>query len=249
MQIQVIAYILSVIIALFALGVALTTLFKTHLSKFKPIVTVGDLSIRIYPIKSDDEEWFLPSFSLPISISNDGAKPGKVLGIRLIVSFPDLPINGNKEIILPKWEVDNKIFKKMSSERFNWIEEAVIEDWMPYVVLPKNTVSKNLILETRWDEPVIQKNVNIKLEIYTNAKKEWIKINHWKFSLTPFVWGTLTSGSTFTIEPENNLPMGELIYPKDLHKYTGSKEPLPKLTDVAPSYLNYPVKDEESEKL
>ena len=77
MQIPVIAYISSVIIALFALGVALTTLFKTHLSKFKPIITVGDLSIRIYPIKSDDEEWFLPSFNLPISISNDGAKPGK----------------------------------------------------------------------------------------------------------------------------------------------------------------------------
>ena len=69
----------------------------------------------------------------------------------------------------------------MSSARFNWI--GIIADWMPYVVLPKNTVSKNLILETRWDEPVIQKNVNVNLEIYTNAKKEWIKINQWKLGL------------------------------------------------------------------
>ena len=31
--------------------------------------------------------------------------------------------------------------------------------------------------------------------------------------------------------------MGELIYPKDLHKYTGSKEPLPKNDRILPHHI------------
>ncbi len=237
MQIPVIAYILSVVIATLALSVSLTTLFKSHLSKFKPIITVGDLNVRIYPIKSENKEWFIPSFYLPISISNDGAKPGKILGVRLCISYPDLPIPNNKEILLPIWEIDN--FRNITKNRFDWIEEACTSDWMPFVILPKNTVNKNIVLETRWDDPVIQNNVDLTLEIYTESEREWIKVNNWKFVLIPFVWDDLTSGSSYTIKPEYHLPTEERVYPKDLHKYTGSKEPITKSDKMEPSYLNY----------
>lgn len=79
-----------------------------------------------------------------------------------------------------------------------------------------------------WYDPVIQNNVDLTLEIYTESEREWIKVNNWNFILNPFVWDDLTSGSSYTIKPEYHLPIEESVYPKDLHKYTGSKEPITK---------------------
>ncbi len=72
-----------------------------------------------------------------------------------------------------------------------------------------------------WYDPIIQNNVDLTLEIYTESEREWIKVNNWKFILNPFVWDDLTSGSSYTIKPEYHLPIEESVY-------TGSKEPITK---------------------
>ena len=226
MQQNLMIPIVSAVISVIAVTLSLITLWKTQLSKFKTISIVGDLGLRIYPIRGEEGRWFIPSFDVPISITNEGARPGKILGLRLKVSFPDLPIPDNKECFYPKWEVDGN---RIGHDRFRWISEATVADWMPFVVLPKVTVTKHLVFESHWNDPVIQKRVNCVMEMYTDIKQEWAEVAMWELRLSSNMWSELVNkGSSFTFHPEGVLKkMEDKIHPPDLHKYTGTKEPIP----------------------
>ena len=170
-------------------------------------MTVGVLTMKIHVAKHGEETWYLPNIHLPISITNDGARPGKVLGLRIVIHYPDLPIPENHEIFLP---------------RYDEVAES-IKEWMPFVVLPKNTVSQNLVFHSRWDNAVLQKYVKIHLEMFPDSKKKWVRVSSWNFSLHPEIWDGLVNEASYSVKPDTELPMGELVYPKDLHKYTGIK--------------------------
>jgi len=232
---------LPFIISFLAFIVSLISLWKNYFTKFNPLCTTGDLSFRIYPIKSGPEKWYLPSYIIAVSITNKGnAMPGKVLGLRIVLSFPKLSIPDNREIFYPKWEIDYNKFKQKAKYRFNWIDEAVINDWMPFVVLPKMTVTKHLIFESRWEEPVIQDEILIKLEMFLDSKKNWVEIERWKTSLTPHYWSELVNrGTSFRIPPVESIRQESHLSPPDLHKYTGTTEPIPKGVNFEPSCLDY----------
>ena len=235
--------IASAIISVIAVVLSLIALWKTHFAKSKFIPIVGTLRLRIYPIKNERERWFIPSFDIPVSLTNEGARPGKILGLRLSIKFPDLPIPDSREYFYPKWEVDAK---QICRERFEWINEATIGDWMPFVVLPKETVTKHLVFESKWFDPVIQNEVTCAMEIYTDVDPTWKDIAKWYVRLSARDWGELTNnGTSFGYSPDGAIDMLEKIHPLDLHKYTGSKEPIPeKGFGVAPSYLDYPDKSD-----
>ncbi len=244
MEIALVITILSTVLSIAAFVISVVALWQTHFAKFRAITTCGTLQIRIYPIRSKNNKWYLPSVDIPISITNEGARAGKVMGLRIRTNFPDLPIPNNYEIFQPEWEIDHKIFEPISGNRFEWIEKAVIADWMPFVVLPKQTITKHLIFESKWDEPVIQENISFELEINTDTDKKWRSIAKWHFVLSAPMWSELTNNGAAIACYEANtqsLLFKESINPSDLHKYTGSKVPIPKngFGPSHPSYLDY----------
>lgn len=235
----------SAIISLTALGVSILTLWKTHFTKFKPVLTVGNCSFRIYPIKNGNEKWFIPSFNIPISITNKGAQLGKVEDIRLKITFPELPIANHYEIFSAKWIV---AANRLSKDRFEWVEKAIIEDWMPMIVLARETKTKNIVfesLELRWEEPVVQNKMICTLEVKTDSSKAYQQISKWTFPLTVKNWLHLAEdGRSFTASTDIKKQEKEWIFPKDLHKYTGTKEEISKdRSKILPSYLDYEEKE------
>ena len=233
----------AAIISLTALGVSILTLWKTHFTKFTPVLTVGNCSFRIYPIKNGNERWFIPSFNIPISTTNNGAQLGKVDDLRLKITFPELPIANHYEIFSAKWIVDAN---KLSKNRFDWIDKAVVEDWMPMIVLARETKTKNIVFESiRWEEPVIQNKMICTLEIKTDSSKTYQQISKWTFRLTAKEWVALAeNGTSFSTSTDITQLEKEWIFPKDLHKYTGTKEDIAKgKSKSSPSYLDYEEKE------
>lgn len=228
-------------ISLISIGVSFITLWKTHLAKFKPLISVGKCRLRIYPIKSANERWYISSFDIPLSFTNQGAQAGRIEDIRVKVSYPKLPINGHYEMFYPKWDVNGK---EISKERFHWIENSVKEDWMPFIILSRETKSKHLVFETRWDEPVIQDVVECKLEIKYGTRPKWQAVTKWKTHLTKEVWYDMAeNGRSYGTSPELKETSKDFIHPEDLHKYTGTKDPIePDKKDIEPAYLNYKKK-------
>jgi hypothetical protein len=231
--------IISALISIGAVTLSIIALWKTHFAKSNFIPVVGNLGLRIYPIKNENSRWFIPSFDVPVSIVNQGARPGRVLGLRLLVRFPDLPIPDNRECFYPRCEVEAS---KICRERFEWMHDASVAEWMPFVVLPKETVTKHLVFESRWDEPVIQKRITCTMQVYGDVEQAWKDIATWDVSLTASVWGELTNrGTSFSHTPDGAVHHSEEIHPPDLHKYTGSKDPIPeKGFGASSSYLDYP---------
>lgn len=237
----------TLIISLLSLTISLVVLWRGFLSRFQPITTIGDLRLRIYPIKNGKQRWFIPSLDVPVNIANDAARAGKILGIRIILNFPKLPINDNREIYYPKWEVDPQKFTKLAQYRFHWIDEAAKAEWVPFVILPKTTVTKHIIFETgRWDEPVIQEELVYRMEILTDSNEQWLEIGKWALNLYPELWSELVENGT-SIGTRNLISVdieGESRFPNDLHKYTGTKKKIPKGGFKAkPSYQVFTKRD------
>ena len=231
-------------ISFLALVISIIALWKTSFSKFNPLFTAGELKFRIYPIRNGKEKWFVPSIDLPISVANDGARPGLVLDSRIIIKFPQVQIKDNYEIFPVLWEVDGMKFRQADQKnRFKWIDEVVSSDWMPFIVLPKETKTKHLIFETRWNEPVIQDEILFVAEILTDSSKKWKKIAEWRFNLNKYFWSELTERGTamgaFKTDKPDRINLNSNS--KDLRKYTGPKEEIPSGGFKAkPSYLDFP---------
>jgi hypothetical protein len=240
--------IASAIISLAAFAVASIALWKTHFSRFSAISACGALRTRIYPITNDNESWYIPSFDLSISITNGGARPGIVLALRLSLHYPDIPIPNNRELVYADWEIDATDAREIDKHRFEWMDKLNVTDWRPFPILPKETVTKHIIFETRWDDPVIQKRVVCQLELRSDAKAKWQKVAHWELDFSPATWAAMANhGTGFMFPPEGSPATLEACEPEDLHKYTGSKEPIPKENFAARhGKLNYPRKNPET---
>lgn len=231
--------VVSLLISLAAIVISLAAFWKTHLSPFSAITVAGRLRLRIYPIRGANEErWFVASFDLPIGVTNEGARPGVVDGLRLRLHFPNVPIPGNHEFVPPIFEIDPENANEISENRFKWIDEIVRGDWMPFTILPKTTVTKHFIFETRWEAPVIQEVVDCSLEIRADAG-DWRTVKTWDLGLNEGVWSMLADGAT-AINYHNPPSMTRICTPPDLHKYIGSKAEISKARRSGPSHLDYP---------
>ena len=233
----------SATIALAALVMGIINLWRTHFATLHPISIPGCLRLRVYPIKFLTDRWFMVSQDLPISFCNPGAQPVIVTGLRLRLHFPGIPIPGNQELIDAKFEIDPLLAPRISWDRFQWIKELSPALWMPFVVLPKQTVLKHLIFETRWNDPVIQSNVEVSLEIRSSAKTDWSQISKWDVSLDMKHWVSLANdGHSMAYYDADGIVWGPQCTPEDLHKYTGTKETIPRTGVPMPaSYLDYPI--------
>lgn len=232
----------AALISLIALGTSITAIWKTHFAKFSPLVTFGYCTFRIYPIKNGEERWYIPSFDIPISVTNKGAQIGKVEDLRLRMTFPKLSIADHYEYFSAKWVVKPN---QISDKRFTWINEPDTENWMPMILLPKETKTTHIVFESfRWDEPVIQEELKCTLEIKTDKSKGYKPIDTWKYRLTARDWYELAeNGRAHLSSSDSTREKEEYMKPKDLHKYTGTKEEIKKPErDSSPSYLDYKKK-------
>jgi hypothetical protein len=220
--------------------------WKNHLAPFSAIAVAGRLNLRIYPIRSGTERWFIASLDLPVSVTNDGARPGVVNGLRLRLNFPRIPIPGNCEFIKPCYEIAPEDAKRINKNRFEWTDEIVVGDWMPFAVVPKVTVTKHFIFETRWDDPVIQEHIDCTLEIRSDSGT-WREVTSWRLFLIAEIWSQLVDmGTSMGFYPNTADSVQEDCVPPDLHKYTGTKTEIPKGgLGEHNSYLDYPGRDEE----
>jgi len=217
-----------IFVASAAFLVSLTTLWKTHFAKCNVLVAAGYLRHRIYPIKNDG--WYITSFDIPLSFTNSGAKPGIITGLRLKLHYSNLPVPDNHEYVYPQFEIDPKNYKQISKDRFKWIEKLLLSYWMPFIILPKSSISKHIVFETRWDDPVIQDKIDCSLEIEIDHKGNWFSVCNWSLKLHTERWSNLVCGISMSYSQVGK-PHGfrNVVHPQDLHKYTGSKDPLKKM--------------------
>lgn len=241
-KIKLIKIYIPIIVSVLALGISGATFCKNYLSKFQPVCTVGDLRLRIYPISNGNENWFIPSIDIPINIANDGSRPGKVLGMRLRANYPDVPIQNNYEYFYPKWELDTRKFNQIAKERFEWINEATLGYWVPFIVLSKTSSFKHVVFESRWDKPIIASKIIFTLEIYTDSHKAWKEIGRWDAYIRAIDWSELTSrGTSNSFHAINSIELERPIYPPDLYRFLEAKEPIPEGGyNAEPSFLDYP---------
>lgn len=235
---------LPAVLSSIAICTSCVALWKGHFARFSPLALAGNLQHRLYPIRSGDERWFIPSFDIPISVTNPGARPGIVTGLRLRLHYSELPFQGNHEFIYPNWELRPDKLKCIDENRFSWIDEVVAADWSPFVILPKATVTKHLLFETRWESPVVQRRIIATLELQADWRTKWLMVAKWNLTLNPRTWVDLESGRSMVYVPTKDQASHELeCSPPDLHKYTGTKATLPTkgaLAAMEPSSLDYP---------
>jgi hypothetical protein len=234
--------LISLAIAVAAFVVSVVALWRTHFARMRPITLVGPLRHRIYPVKSDDSRWFLTSFDVAVSFCNPGAQPVLIDGVRLKLHFPGIPIPQNAEVLEAKWELEPALAPRIDKNRFQWLRDLSPKSWMDFSVLPKETLIRHLIFESRWDDPVIQKVIRVDLETQTSANQQWMRVARWEVHLDARTWGELAhNGTSMTYNHEGHDLTDEQCTPTDLHKYTGSKDPIPKEGfGAAPSFLDYP---------
>ncbi len=92
---------LPAVLAFIAICVSCLTLWKGHFARFSPLALAGNLRHRMYPIRHGDERWYITSFDIPVSVTNPGARPGLVTGLRLRLHYPELAFADNHEFIPP----------------------------------------------------------------------------------------------------------------------------------------------------
>ena len=223
-------------VSLVAVGIAFVSLWRTHLRRFRPEVIVGQLRQRIYTIENSGERWHICSFDVPISVTNAGACMGRVLGLQLRLTFPDLPITGNYELLPVEFEIPPSESKGIHSERFRWLDELSVTDWLPFTVLARASVTKHFIFETRWDEPVVQPRMSIQLQMRTSRKHGWSAVAEFDAHLDEGVWAEMIhGGSSFGYNPKGEVDHIPQIHPPDLHKYTTTGEVISDEGVVPPS--------------
>jgi hypothetical protein len=64
--------IIAILLSLIAVIVSILALWKNNFAAFKPMLSVGYCTFSIYPIKNENQRWFIPSFEIPINFTNSG---------------------------------------------------------------------------------------------------------------------------------------------------------------------------------
>ncbi|MFJ2183207.1 hypothetical protein ACIOJG_21560 [Streptomyces anulatus] len=233
------------IVSSLALVISLATLWQTHLSRFRPVTAAGPLTLRICRIESKGKGWYISQVDCRFSVTNSGARVGKVLGVRMLVHYPGLPIPNAHEYFLPHSEVDPSSFKEHAGNRFAWIDKASLGEAVPFAILPRSSVSKHVVFDKRWDDPVIQDEIQFTLEILTDRNAKWVAVERWKQCLDGSAWSEIAEvGTSIRVEPAS---VGDresyATVPVNLHEFTRGKKSIPKGGFRAhPSHLVLPGK-------
>ncbi len=206
------------------------------------MAAVGSLRIRLFPIRSGDNRWYLLLFDLPLSLTNKGARPGQILALRLKLHFPDVPIPDNYEMVYVSREIDPLKASDSDRDYFKWLENITISSWAPFSVIPNQTVTKHFQFQARWDKPIYQEHCVCNLEYYSDKSNIWEEIAKYRVILSKVVWSELfTTGNSIIFPEEGDPGRHHETNPEDLHEYVFSDEPIPEGGFGAePSFVDWP---------
>lgn len=131
---------LSLVLAVLAVVVSIVTLWRTHLAPFRPIYLFGDLSMGAVWRSSDGDSWISPHWKIDLTVVNPGGQIGKVLGARIVMHHTLHSAQASEVLSL--------------TTRYDPAKHKDIEDdsvRTPFVILPKQTVTKTLRFIKRWE--------------------------------------------------------------------------------------------------
>ena len=241
---------LSVLASVAALIISIVALWRAYFARFRPLILTGDLFFKIFPIKDSGAKWYIPSATVTISVANEGARPGAVLGLRLVATYPKKISVPHYEVLAPAFDLDATMDEVIGENRFSWLKEHSTGNWKPIVIPTGGTITKRLVFETRWDNPIAPDLMVLSLEIFSNANKHWTKVNEWEIPLRVKEWAFFTGhDGGMRFPPKNDVLIWREQKPDNLHSQIIYRGPVPAswLRDAEPSFLAYDDENNASE--
>lgn len=228
--------------------VAVVALWRTHFQRFRLVAVVGELSMSVYPIRNGDERWYILSPEVPMTLSNAGARPGSVLGLRLNLRFPDVGARFQRLPLWARFVIVNDDDSLRERGRFDWLSAAATL-WRPRLLLPKESITERVVFERRIEEPIVGR-MQFRLEAYTKRPRgfgwlPWSRLAVWDFDMSPSVFSELTlrvAGGGFMTSQRGVPNEDDRTRPSDLlARVRFPAEELPPDPFSEPSYLDYPA--------
>jgi len=231
--------IASFAVALVAVAISLVSLYRSQLAPFRVVTVVGDLRLRIDHVKDGGQSWYMASADIPVQVVNSGARIGRILGYRLRVSYPSLPIEGAYETFRAAFVVDQRALMTVGSARSEWLKAAVTDVWTPFSILPKAAVHQHIVFDQRWDDPVVAETIMFTLQQAHDGREGWTDVGSWEFGVDAEMFAEMVRGSSFSTSPEG-IPddvMG--IHPVDLYSHLkpAGRLPVRDLNDKVSRFL------------
>lgn len=193
---------IALIISGVALFVSFVALWVNSLSPFKLKILHEPPTFSLHKItpsisgSKDGKTWWIPSFDIGISFHNVGRISGEILDVRIVAEFEGYRFN-KRYLFYPKWIVDYSAFNKDRTERFQWLEKAIIREWYPILLKGQSDVNLHLVLEAdRWDQKENGK-MTYCLEVISSKKKKWIECGRYSLHVTEDMFDDKSCYTTF----------------------------------------------------
>ncbi len=194
-------------ISLLSLVISLISLWQSYLSPFKLRIdhsTPRFILYKIAPKISGDKlgrTWWIPSFDLGVSFCNLGQRTGQVLDFRITADLVTKDGTRHYEFY-PGFIVDYKSFNENHTDRFKWIEKAVIREWYPLALAGKETISLHLVMEhLRWDN-IEEGMISFCLEVFSSQTKKWSECDRYSLEISKDMYEGKSSYTTSDLKLE-----------------------------------------------
>lgn len=180
--------LITLIISSTALIISIMSIWINYLKPFKlkvlndaPTFSLYKMTPEMYGDGTGKVRW-IPSFDIGFSFNNLGKQSGFIYDIRL--SCVQIESQTKKELhFYPIWVVDYSKFQKLQTERFTWIDEAIIKDWFSTILPASSSKDFHVVLEgDRWDNK-FSGTFKVTLEIYTSKVKRWVTIADYEWDV------------------------------------------------------------------
>jgi hypothetical protein len=191
------------------------------LAPFKVVTVVGDLRLRIDQIKDGGQSWYMAHADIPVQVVNSGARIGRILGYRLRVSYPSLPIEGAYETFSTVFVADQRALIT------GGLKAAIIDFWTPFSILPKAAVHQHIVFNQRWDDPVVAETIRFTLQQARDGQEGWVDVGSWESDIDIESFDAMVRGSTFSVSPEGIPGNVVEIQPADLYNHLKPARRLP----------------------
>jgi hypothetical protein len=167
------------------------------------------------------ETWRLPHFAVAVSFTNSGAQIGRIQAIRAVVRYPSLPIPDAREVFTCHGEYNQAKYRQHGGRRFAMIEEALLGDFVPLVILPRSTTTHFYVFDNRWDRPVRQRKISVTIEVQVEKSTKWAQVDRWEYYFqSDRHWKSLENGSRYSTPPVKSDHNHRYRHPDDLHDHT-----------------------------
>ena len=158
---------------------------------------------------------------IDFTFTNAGARSGIVQNLRLRIDYPELSIAGAHEYFSLTSEVNPSEYDKHRKNR-EWFEYARTGPGAPFILLTRESQTKQLVFSRRWEKPINQRTIIFSVEIHSERSKKWQKYETWKHRLTEGDWEAMVNRQMGLSQYPDSWPRPDArtFFPANLHDYT-----------------------------